>query len=259
VQIHAVQGWKIFLCLMALSLGFAQISLAQSSVTDIRQAIQDGLYTYVAQVLGPEILEREPNNPEAHLLFAYALYYTGDVAQARLEFDKAEVLKIPPSSEVFHLHGLLKASQGDVNSALDLLQQAFEESQDYQIAMDWGRMAWEDGQTEVALEAFSQAAQTPFGQTQMWPELNRGRILHLTLKDYDAAIAAYDQAIQIFFDDNNPVGQASPGYVEAFFRLGQVYEALGDIDTAKSSYDAAIDVDANYLPALTALERLGSQ
>ncbi len=65
--------------LIYLSLGFAQ-----TSVDELRQNIQNGLYTSVVQVLAPDLLEREPNNPEVHLLFAYALYYTSDFARARL-------------------------------------------------------------------------------------------------------------------------------------------------------------------------------
>jgi tetratricopeptide (TPR) repeat protein len=233
---------------------FASLSFAQTSLETIREAIEDGLYPTVVQFLAPQFIQTEPDNPQGHFLFAEALYYTGDIGQARLEFDKAQLLNLPLSPEVKHLNGLLQAAEGKMTASLENLRAAFEESQDYDIAMDWGRIAWEHGNMDEALEAFEKAAQTPLGQTQIWPRLNQGRILHLVLKDYKAAIKAYNQAIDIVFDTSNEVNP--PGYVEAFFRLGQVYEALGDIDQAISQYQAASLSDPNYLPALTALERL---
>ncbi len=175
------------------------------------------------------------------------------------EFDIAQTLNIQPTAEVHHLNGLLKANEGDILGSFEDLQKAFEESQNYQIAMDWGRIAWENGNNQDALIAYGHAAQTTLGQTLMWPELNRGRILHLALKDYDAAIEAYNKAIDIFFDNNDVSTNqlAPPEYIEAFFRLGQAYEAKGDRNTAIANYDAALALDANYEPALAARRRLG--
>jgi tetratricopeptide (TPR) repeat protein len=245
----------LVMCL--LSLGLLPLSFAQVSVDTLRQNINDRLYTAVVQISAPDLLEREPNNPEAHFLFAYALYYTGDPTQARLELDKALALDIKPSPEVEHLDGLLKASEGDKETALDLLKNAAMQSEDYTMAMEWGRVAWESNFPQEALTAFAQAAKTSEGQKKMWPELNRGRILHLVLNDYDAAIEAYNLAINIF-EDNDPGGPPPPGYVEAQFRLGQSYEAKDDIPTARTYYEIAQRLDATYEPAIAALERLGN-
>ena len=233
---------------LVFTLGLAQ------DVESLRQKLEDGLYSSVV-LLGSELLNQEPENAEAHLLYAYGLYYTSDFVNARLEFDKAQILKINPSPEVKHLSGLLKASEGDVQGAFEDLQTAFEETQDYQIAMDWGQVAWANNLPEKALEAFAKASQTPFGQTQIWPELNRGRIFHLSLQNSEAAIEAYEKALQIF-DENDFGSESSPGYFEILFRLGQVYEAQGDIEQAKLYYESINNLDPNYEPALATLEHL---
>ena len=48
----------------------------------------------------------------------------------------------------------------------------------------------------------------------------------------------------------------SPAYVEAFFRLGQTYEALEDFEQAATYYQAAQTTDPNYRPAREAIDRL---
>jgi tetratricopeptide (TPR) repeat protein len=264
-----------YLVVILLALSLIPMSIAQTSIEPIRQNIKDGLYTLVIQVSAPELLEREPNNPEAHFLLAYALYYSNDFTQARLELNQALNLNLTRTPEVDHLDGLLKATEGDRNQALVLLKKAFTQSSDYtpasdlasdytmasdyNMAMEWGRIAWENQQFQEALEAFAAAAKTTEGKKLMWPELNRGRILHLALQDYDAAIKAYNQAIKTFDDnDPNPGEQPPPGYVEAFFRLGQIYEAKGDIPTAISNYEVARFADQAYEPAIAALKRLAN-
>ena len=255
VKIISMPRLRLLLCL--ISLAPISIGLTQG-VETLRQTLKEGLYTYVVTVLAPDLLKLEPTNPEAHLLYAFGLYYTNDPIKARLELDKAVSLNIELTAEVQHLNGLLRATEGDIDGALGLLQKAFEKSQDYTIAMDWGRIAWESDHPEQALEPFSHAANTDEGKRKMWPELNRGRIFHLILKDYDRAIEAYDQAITIF-EDNDPGGPAPSGYVEAFFRLGQVYEAKGDVPRAKANYELITQsLDQTYEPAIAALERLAN-
>lgn len=240
----------ILLFVLWLSPGFAQTSL-----NSLRQAAREGLYPSVI-TLAPDLISREPNNAEAHFLFALALYYTGDLTRARLELNQSRLLNLTETADVAYLDGLLKAAEGNIQEALKDLRKAFEQAGNYQIAMDWGNIAWEAGNYQEALDAFERASQTPIGQTLIWPELNRARILHLVLGDYENAILAYERAIETFIS-NDPGGQPSPGYVEAYFRLGQIAEAQGNIDEAISNYRSASFSDPNYEPAIVALERLG--
>jgi tetratricopeptide (TPR) repeat protein len=90
----------------------------------------------------------------------------------------------------------------------------------------------------------------------MWPHLDRGR-LYMFLGAYQDAITELNAAIDVF-EATDPGGgrPGSPAYVEAFYRLGEAYEQLGDLDQAETNYRSARTADPNYAPAIAALDRL---
>ena len=240
-----------FILLVISSAAWAQPTLEQ-----MRRNLAEGSYALAVQVTGPALIQERPNDPEAHFLYGYALYLTGNEAGARAELDVALSLSEQPLDPQFdRLSALLMASAGDTERALRLLENAFIRSQDYGIAMDWGRVAWQAGRFEEAIRAYETAANTPEGQRQLWPHLNKGRLFKL-MGRYTDAIASLNRAIETFESFDVGEGTApSPGYVEAFYRLGEVYEEMGDFARARSNYEAAL-IDPNYVPARTALERL---
>jgi tetratricopeptide (TPR) repeat protein len=259
------------LTLLVLILGF---SLAQNSLEQLRQNLEDGYYASAAQISGPGAVREDPNNPEAYFLYSQALYYTEDFPAARTQFEKAMSLTSNPTPDYLHLNGLITAAEGNLTEAVTLLETAFLRSQNYLMAMDWGRIAWQAGDFDTALKAYEAASNTEQGQKELSPHLNRGRILQLSKGDNEGAIAAYKTALTIFEendpsddppeDENDPGDDTPipvptpvpPGVVEANFRLGEIYESLGDDATAKSYYDAALFYDRNYTPAQNALTRL---
>src|SRR5215467_10376492 len=66
---------------------------------------------------------------------------------------------------------------------------------------------------------------------------NRG-FVHLTLKDYDRAIADYDRAIAI-----------NPANAVVFYNRGVAYRNKGRYDRAIADYDRAIGIMPNYAAA----------
>jgi tetratricopeptide (TPR) repeat protein len=263
------------LVFLVLSIGF---SLAQNSLEQLRQNLDNGYYASAAQISGPAAIREDPDNPEAYFLYSKALYYTENFPLARIQFDKAMSLTSNPTPDYIHLNGLITAAEGNLTEAVTLLETAFLRSQNYVMAMDWGRIAWQAGDFDMALKAYEAASTTEGGQKELAPHLNRGRILQLSKGDYEGAITAYKTAITIF-EENDPGGNASvppgvveendpsddvpvppgpvpPGVVEAYFRLGEIYESLGDAPLAKSYYEVAVSLDRNYTPAQNALTRL---
>ena len=242
------------LALFLLTVGFAQSALEQ-----MRENLQDGYYAVAAQVLGPQLVS-DPSfqtNPEAHYLFAQALYLTGNFEGARSSLDKAIALSDEVTPQYRHLEGLLFAAEGISSLAIEALAAAFAESQDYTIAMDWGRIAWQLGRLDEALTAFDAAASTDKGQKELWPFLNKGRILKGQQR-YPEAIEAFNQAIATFEATDVAGSVPSPAYVEAYYQLGSIYELLGDTRQAIVNYLNAKTVSPTYELAERALARLGA-
>jgi tetratricopeptide (TPR) repeat protein len=223
----------------------------------VRALIEAGYYASVAQVEGPALVREHPDNPEAHYLYGLALYLSGDASQARAALERAFSLAGEEAPAHFDwLSGLLYAAAGELASAEALLASAFARSGDYRTGMDWGRIAWQHGELETALQAFTAAGATERGQLEPWPHLQRGRLLSL-LGRHQEAIDAFEQVISIVEaldvdSDNLP----SPAYSEVFYRLGLAYEALGELRQAEIHFEAALSIDPGHTPALRALERL---
>ncbi len=235
---------------------FSYFSLAQGSLEQLRQHLADGYYASATQISGPQAIQENPDNPEAYFLYSKALYYADNPSEARAQFDKALSLIGDAPPEYTHLDGLITAAQGNLSQAVVLLETAFLKSQDYSMAMDWGRTAWQAGNFDTALKAFQGAATTEQGQKEVWPYLNQGRIFQQVKGDSEAAITSYQTAIDIVNANDPGSPQAPPGYVEAHFRLGEIYESLGDKPLAKTYYEAALGLDRNYTPAKNALDNL---
>lgn len=235
----------------------APLALAQPAFDQMRDLLSRGYYNSAAQLNGPDLIARYPEDPQAHFLYAQALYLTGDLAAAQSQLDEAEQRASGAVDPAFqHLGGLLQAAGGDPQGALRSLQNAFLRSREYAFGMDWGRVAWQAGAYDQALEAFAAAAGTERGKSQMWPHLDQGRLL-MFLGRYQDAVHELNAAIDVF-EATDPGGArpGSPAYVEAFYRLGQAYEQLGDVDQAETNYRSARTADPNYAPAIAALDRL---
>ncbi|CAN5828577.1 hypothetical protein BH23DEI1_BH23DEI1_03200 [soil metagenome] len=229
---------------------------SDASFHQMRDLLARGYYNSAAQLNGPNLVHDHPDDPEAHLLYAMALYYVGDLAGAgaRLAAATDRVGSgVPP--EHVHLGALIRAAQGDAAGAVRPLQNAFLRIRSYEYAMDWARVAWQAGMFDEAIDAYTAAARTERGLVEPWPELGRGRLLAARDRT-DDAIAAFQRAIEIF-DANDPGGiLPSPAYVEAWFRLGESYERLDRLTEAETAYKAARTADPNFGPAARALDRL---
>jgi tetratricopeptide (TPR) repeat protein len=243
--------------LLSLALAGGCAAMAQGDPTRaIRDLLSRGFYNAAAQLEGPNLVQQYPNDPDAHYLYARAAYLTGDLGTARSQLDQALALVSGEAPEYVHLNGLLRATEGDVAGALRSLENAFLRSRDYQHGMDWGLVAWREGRLETALAAYAAAAETDRGRSEPWPHINRGRILARVGRT-DEAVTAFETAIEVF-ERSDPGGLAPPSaaYVEAFYRLGRLREAAGDLTQAEQDYKAARSIDPNYTPAIEALDAL---
>lgn len=239
------------LALSALGAAWAQ----PDSIGALRELLGSGYYALVAQVEGPQVVQAQPQNPEARLLYAQALYLVGNLESAETQLARAKALPSTPQLDhsLTHLDALVRAARGDTETATRLLAQVFKATPDYQVAMDWGQVAWQGGKLKTALRAYRAAAATPKGKTEPWPSLNTARVL-LQQGHFKAAIAPLETTLTILERDPSP--RPSPAYAEAFYRLGQAHEAAEETQEAVSNYRAARNVDPDYAPAEDALLRL---
>ncbi len=224
-------------------------------LAEMQHLLDEGFYALAAQFEGPRLLAEFPDLAEAHFLHAHALYLTGD-PRATQALRRAMELSGEPQPRYLWLDGLLRAQEGDFVTAKRLLENAFTQSQAYVIAMDWGRIAWQNGDFADALRAFEAAAQTELGQCcEPWPHLSRGRLLLLEGR-FQEALLAFNKALDILDATDTDGGLPSPAYAEAFYRLGRTHEALGDLAAATANYEAARSSDPTHGPTLAALARL---
>lgn len=242
---------------------------AQADLQNMHGLLERGLYNSAAYVTGPALVDSLPDNREARYLYSYALYLVGDQAAARREYDLLLDLPggqgLPAGAAERHLGGLLAATEGDLTGAIELLDAAFRESGAYEHAMDLARIAWQGGRADLALAAYEAAADTPGGRSEAWPWLNAGRIL-LSQGRLDEAEAALITSIDVYEAHDPGITLPSPAYVEAFYRLGTLYERRFELTDAGEWRALALDYyrnalvgDPNYAPARDALERLGAE
>lgn len=229
---------------------------AQADFAQMRDLLAQGYYNSAARLNGPELVAHHPDSGEAHFLYAKALYLTGNLERSQVELDRAIELSGDSDPAIVNLQGLLRAATGDPAGALRALQNAFLRSRDYEFAMDWGRVAWQAARFDDAVAAFDAAASTARGGRELWPYIDKGRLFMFVGRLPDA-ISAFNAAIDVFeATDNGEARPGSPAYVEAYYRMGEAYEQLGDLERAEVNYRAARTADPNYAPAIQALDRL---
>jgi tetratricopeptide (TPR) repeat protein len=243
---------------LLFSLLFVNAVGTQEPFEKMYELLNRGYYNSAIQINGPALIRTFPNHSEAHYLFAYALYFANHPLESREELNLATQLKPDSDPRFYHLDGLIAATEGNEEVALTMLRAAFDGAKTYKYAMDWGRIAWESGSYEEALEAYEYAGQTQSGHKEPWPKLNRGRILSY-LGRHVEAIQAFHDSIKLF--EKNDLGNQRSllAYVEAYFRLGLTHEILGNISEANAYYQSAHSGDPMYEPALEAINRLNSK
>ncbi|MGB6237384.1 MAG: tetratricopeptide repeat protein [Bradyrhizobium sp.] len=168
-------------------------------------------------------LVKRPDNAAARLLAARLARTTGDFDGALSHLDHA--IALAPQREAFiekartlDQAGLRRPARQAWNAILDVAPDNVE------AAARSGRLAWEDGETELASKFLERAAQTD-APASVWFDLGLAR---QDLRDYAGAAAAYRKAIELKGD-----------LAEAAFNLGVVLQEAGLLDEAMRAYTRA--------------------
>ncbi|MGB7223018.1 MAG: tetratricopeptide repeat protein, partial [Bradyrhizobium sp.] len=159
----------------------------------------------------------------ARLLAARLARTTGDFDGALSHLDHA--IALAPQREAF----IEKARTLDQAGLRSQARQAWKAILDVvpdnvEAAARLGRLAWQDGETELASKFLERAAQTD-APASVWFDLGLAR---QDLRDYAGAAAAYRKAIDLKGD-----------LAEATFNLGVVLQETGRLDEAMLAYKQA--------------------
>lgn len=232
---------------------------AQSELfATMRARLEEGRYDLAAQAIGPQLVEAHRDNAEAYYLYAHALYLLGLADEARAQLDEA-LERNGEEMRYRWLEALLDADSGHPERAQESLNALYVANPSYALAMDWGRVAWQAGDFESAIRAFGEAQASAEGGLQPWPYLNHARLLAY-MGRFDEAIGILQTVIDVIVaGEDEGADEAAlphPAYVEAFYLLGEVYEAQGLREDARATYFAALSADPVHQPSRLALNRL---
>jgi tetratricopeptide (TPR) repeat protein len=114
-----------------------------------------------------------------------------------------------------------------------------------------GMMYQENEEYDQAFAAFEKTLSVDPGATKALYQIGRTGVL--SGANLDRAIAA----LRKYLETEPPAGQ--PTWANAHWRLGMLYELKGDPETARSEFEAALELDPNDENARKSLEKLSEQ
>jgi tetratricopeptide (TPR) repeat protein len=161
-----------------------------------------------------------------------AAYYLGDSylqlgkPKEAIEPLHSAVIWSKTDADAMYKLGLAYSGAGESQNAIGMLQSATALVPDYQEAYD-------------AMAAVYAADGKP-----AYVDYANGMSAY-SKKDYKTAVELLLKSAQV-----------EPGFALTFAGLGLTYEALGDLQNAKGSYQAALKLDPNIFAAATGLERV---
>jgi tetratricopeptide (TPR) repeat protein len=192
-----------------------------------------------------QAIELRPEYSNAFANRGRAYQNKGNQAQAAADYDRAIELD-PKNAFAFLSRGNLYLNQRDYDRAIADLDRAIALRPGYPEAVAARKLA-DDRKGQAAQQAMPGTSPPPVPNSlppaqSSPPEpkialFNQG-ITQLNLKDYDRAIASFDEAIKL-----------DPMYTAALNSRGFTYEAKGQHDRAIADYDQAIGLDPKFVAA----------
>lgn len=204
---------------------------ATSQIVTIPQALQTALGHHQlgrlaqAEVIYQQILQVEPNNPDALHLLGLIAYQTGHIKAAVELIGKA--ISVQPSGSMYCNLGNALKDQGNLDAAVESYRKALSlQPDDPETRYNLGNALQAQGKLDAAVEQYQNVIAAK-------PELAEAHIaignLHKTQGRLDAAVASYRQAILLRPDD-----------AFALNALGLALQAQGKLDAAMESYQNAL-------------------
>jgi tetratricopeptide (TPR) repeat protein len=197
-----------------------------------------------------KVLERclsmEQHDPEVYMLIASnaILLNKMDIAERSL----TSALQLTPNDYMLHLHlGLLHYTQGHFRQGESELRQVVRLKPDFMKGYDiLGGLLEDSRQDQAAIQCYRKAIELTKSQGLNDDSGYRhlGMIL-LKNNEYQASLSNLQEAVEV-----------NPKSAEAFYFLGKVWNALGDISKAQDALERSIRNDPTYAASHYLLSRI---
>ena len=200
----------------------------------------------IAGCNSPENVEKD--NVDEHVQEVDSLEFVENVSP--LQLIEEEILEAPESPNGYYKRALYYKDKFEYQKAIDDINRAIK------LAPDAASLNYAKAEILYAYAiykgdiAFLDEAKTYLDYTLEMDSANIDALL--LLAEYQTAEGETDKAMQnvikaMKFNDHLP---------RPYFVKGKIYEVLGNAELAESSYQTAIEMDANYYPAMIQLGML---
>lgn len=236
---------------------------------------------FLAEVerLSREVLERDPNNIEGHILNGNLLFVRGERGKALAEMQRA--IEIDPKRIESHLSlARFYASAGDIAKADETYKRAIAMNDSFALGhTDYGRFLISLNRGSEAEAQFRRAIEVDKENREArrilasyylvnrqldraeaeyrgLAELDRDRPEGpATLADYYSTVDRMDDAVRAYEE----ITQKFPDFPRARYRLGEIALQRGDLDGASKQIGALLDKNAQDTQALLLRARVSLQ
>lgn len=179
-----------------------------------------------AERLYRQILEIEPNNPDANHLLGVIEAQAGRYTQA-IKFISLAIEKKPSHSGYYRDLGLAFRLAGRMEDAISAFKQSVQiDPPDGAAWILLGEIYQAQGASEKAAAAFKEALQITPDDADLHNKLGNA---YSAQGEYEKAVKSFKQALHI-----------QPEFVEAHYNLGNAFRDLDQLDHAADAYQSAI-------------------
>jgi tetratricopeptide (TPR) repeat protein len=232
-----------------------------------------------ADRLAKEILQKDPNHIEGHILMATVLFAQGRPEESKAELERA--IQIDPS----RIESVLSLARyyvniKDVGHAEETFQRAININRNSATAhSEYGKFLVQMGRTEQAESEFRRAVEVePESRDARFvlasfylvnKQLDKAEAAYKALADLDkdrpdgrailadfySSIGRYDEAVQIYQE----IVRKAPDYTRGRYRLGEIMLQRGDLQGATAQAEAALKANGRDMQALLLRSRIRLQ
>jgi len=219
-------------------------------------------------------LSIEPDSVEAHYNLGITLDKKGEIAKAIKHFQEA--LRINPDDFETHNNlGIALIKEGNISDAISHYARALLIKPDAVSALvNMANALFAKGDMDKAIDHYNEALSIDPDSAQI--HNNLGSVL-LTKGNIDEAVGHFHKALQIepdlasarenlkkalknrsekynkIIDSIKKELESDPENYRLFFKLGNAYKNMGNIDDAEKSYKQALLIQPEYIPAINNL------